>query len=153
MRIFRLLRLCGPRHCGRMATPTLPTSADVLIAQQAVQALRAQPDPAPQLVVGASTHALPPKIANLVLEVLEVLARGNAVHIASVSASLTTQQAADLLSVSRPFLIRLIEDGHLPCYLVGSHRRLHLTDVVAFQRNMHAQRKAALDELADVTPD
>lgn len=134
-----------------MSTPSLPSSADVQLAQQALQTMRT--GTGQHLSVGDSSHALPPVAARLLMEVLEILARGNAVQVTAVSASLTTQQAADLLGVSRPFLIQQIDAGRLACYHVGTHRRLHLTDVVAYQRDMHAQRKVALDALAELTPE
>jgi excisionase family DNA binding protein len=66
-----------------------------------------------------------------------------------VQAELTTQEAADLLGVSRPYLIKLLEEGALPCTLTaGSHRRLRLADVLAYRRVRDRERRAALDEMS-----
>jgi len=82
--------------------------------------------------------------------ILTEIARGNSVAAVAVQAELTTQQAADLLNVSRPYLIKLLEQGKIPHHKSGSHRRVALRDVVDYKREADQRREAALAELADL---
>lgn len=76
------------------------------------------------------------------------MANGNAVTIVPIRAELTTQQAADVLDVSRPFLVKLIEEGKIAWRLVGTHRRIKMADLMRYKDADDAERKAVFDELA-----
>jgi excisionase family DNA binding protein len=78
------------------------------------------------------------ELADLLRQVLEALARGEAVRVIPLEAELTTQQAAELLDVSRPHLVRLLERGVIPFHKVGAHRRVKVRDLLAY---MEAARK------------
>ena len=90
---------------------------------------------------------LPPVAAELLIEILKQT-DGNAVTLTPVKPEITTQEAADLLNVSRPFVIGLIEKGRLPVRMVGNHRRLPLSDVLAYKAGTKAKAYAALQEIA-----
>jgi excisionase family DNA binding protein len=94
------------------------------------------------------TVKLPAPAVGLLLRILEEMARGNAVRIIPVHAELTTQEAADMLHISRPSLIQLLDAGKIEYRRVGTHRRVRLEALVKYQRVAEEARRAALDELA-----
>ena len=79
--------------------------------------------------------------------VIEMLARGESITLVPHGKELTSQRAADMLRVSRPHLIKLLDRGELPFHRVGTHRRIRVEDVLAYRERRDSERKAALDEL------
>lgn len=91
---------------------------------------------------------LPTLALRLLEEVLAGLAGGNALKVVPIHAELTTQEAADLLNVSRPHLIKLLEEGELPFHWTGKHRRVRLADLMQFRETRERSSEQALDELS-----
>lgn len=91
---------------------------------------------------------LPRSAVRLLRQILAEMAEGNGVTIVPVAAELTTQQAADLLGVSRPFLVKELDEERLPFRWVGTHRRIQLDDLIRYRERKDAARHQALDALA-----
>jgi excisionase family DNA binding protein len=91
---------------------------------------------------------LPSGAVALLMDILEAMAAGRGVTLIPENAELTTVQAADVLNVSRPFLIKLLEDNVLPHRKVGKHRRVRMEDVMAYKAKIDRDREAVLDQLA-----
>ncbi len=94
---------------------------------------------------------IPAAAYRLLVDILTQMSRGNAVTIIPIHAELTTQEAADLINVSRPFLIKQIESGAIPHHKVGRHRRVRFTDLMEYKKNIDAARSKVLDELVDIS--
>lgn len=93
---------------------------------------------------------LTPGLSKLLMEVLRPIGAGDAVTLVPVSQMLTTQQAADILNVSRPYLIGLLESGEIHFEKVGRHRRIRAEDLFAYKRSRDESREQALQELAEI---
>lgn len=91
---------------------------------------------------------LPAGAVAMLMEILEAMAAGRGVTLVPENAELTTVQAADVLNVSRPFLIKLLEENALPHRKVGKHRRIRMEDVMAYKSRIDREREAVLDQLA-----
>jgi len=104
-------------------------------------------------LVGPKGESIPlPETVFYVLErVVEVMARGDSITVVPVGREVTTQQAADLLNVSRQYLIRLLDEGRIPFRKTGKHRRLRIEDVLSFKDKRDKDRRAGLRELSQMT--
>lgn len=103
--------------------------------------------------LGADGHSsddlvLPGHLVELMLRVATEVSMGHGVNILPIHSELTTQQAANLLNISRPYLVSLLKDGTIPHRKVGSHRRVLAHDVLTFQQKQRQARAEALDEMA-----
>lgn len=113
-----------------------------------------QGDQTPKLV-GASGQQvdLPAPALTLLRELVHLLARDQAVAVVATGKELTTQEAADILNVSRPYLVKLLEQGEIPFAMVGTHRRILVSDLLAYKQRRDTARRQALDELAQISQD
>jgi excisionase family DNA binding protein len=131
-----------------------PTEADSALAKESSQRLAAHLGDANglrlELKTGTTSEelVLPASALRLLLSLLTELGHGNAVTLTPIRAELTTQQAAVLLNVSRPHLVKLLDEGSIPSRKVGSHRRVRLQDIISYKREFLARRQASLEELA-----
>jgi excisionase family DNA binding protein len=91
---------------------------------------------------------LPTAALKLLGDILSELALGNAVEVVPIHAELTTQEGADMLNVSRPHLVKLLDEGQIPHTKTGSHRRIKFTDLMAYKTSRHKASQTAMEELA-----
>lgn len=143
--------------------PRLPTDDEITQAREASRQLaRLLPAggddasaaaPALRLVTDDNHHemiAIPPGALRLLVDMLTQLGQGRAVTLLPQNAELTTQEVADYLNVSRPYVVKLIEDEKLPARKVGTRRRVAFEHLLRYDEQMRAQSRAALDELARI---
>ncbi len=121
------------------------------LALDEIERALVQPTPeARALIVGpdGTQTELPVSLYAVLIRAAHELRRGRGISILPVGMELTTQQAADLVNVSRPFLIRLLEAGQIPYHMVGTHRRIRLDDLLAYRRRRSQERRAMLAGMA-----
>jgi excisionase family DNA binding protein len=92
---------------------------------------------------------LPAEVYQVVVEVVAAMREGKAITLVPRTQRLTTQEAADFLGVSRPTLVKLLEEGKIPYDQPGRHRRLLFTDLLAYAERQRADRRAALDQMTE----
>lgn len=126
---------------AKLSSRTLSKYADVERVQLSLRGSNGDSD---ELV-------LPGHVLQILLDVLSEISQGNAISLIPYHQEISTQDAANLLNVSRPFLVRLLEEGKIPFRKVGAHRRVLLQDVLAYKEKTDHHRRQALDELAELS--
>lgn len=133
-------------------TSTPPSDEDRRIAAESSRQLAAligKGDTAQlRLIEGEEVITVPVSAMRMLVDILAHMAEGEAVTIIPQDAELTTQQAADFLNVSRPFFVKILEEGKLDFHKVGTHRRVYFRDLVAYKAQSMGERQKALEELA-----
>lgn len=136
-----------------------PGDVDVDVANRAARRIRdyltSNPDDEPIEILGEvgdqDALVVPRAVAVMLAQVLDCLAHGQGVQIMPDRAMLTTQQAADSLNVSRPYLIGLLEAGTIPYTMVGTHRRVAFVDLLEYKRKDDQHRRNVLNQLAELS--
>lgn len=131
----------------------LPSSDEIASAADAAIAFAEAVDrdgSFPLSMPGGDTRHLAPAVCDLIIEMLGIVSTGRMVTLASYDTMLTTQEAADLLNVSRPHLVKLLKAGDIPHEMVGTHRRVPLPDLISYHAGRKRRQSDALQELADL---
>jgi excisionase family DNA binding protein len=105
------------------------------------------------LTVGDEEIPLSGTLASELLEIVSAVTRGHAVSFGTADEELTTTEAAELLNVSRPHLVKLLEQGEIPFHNVGAHRRVYMQDVLKYKAEQRQQSEEAMQALADQAQD
>lgn len=139
-----------------VAPQRLPSAEQSAIARESGRALSAYLQTkaeTQQIELGSeqgTAHAIsvPVPALRLLVDILTEIGKGNAVSVIPIHAEMTTQEAADLLNVSRPYLVQLLEKGEIPFHKTGTHRRVRYQDVIDYKNQIDTARRATLEELA-----
>lgn len=135
-----------------LSTPVAPTEQDRKVIETFSRALENVPANHAQIMVdGKTTETL--AVPQAVFEVLKIVAdqmgKGRAISVVPTKMRVTTQQAADLLGVSRQHVVNLITEKEIPFEMVGTHRRIRMEDLVEYKRRRESTRDEALRRLSD----
>lgn len=132
-----------------LTTTTLPP-VDESSVESVRRLARALEQPTAQLVAPDGTAVdVPPQVHDVLVRVVEAMQAGRAITIAPMEQRLTTSQAADFLGVSRPTLVKLLEENKIPYEKVTRHRRVRLDDLLAFREQRRTERRSLLDEMTE----
>lgn len=129
--------------------PVLPPPEDGTLEKLA-DLFRCHPGPVKVSSPDGTGLVLPKEIFDALHSVVEAMAAGQAVVVAPLHQRLTTQQAADLLGISRPTFVKLLESGEIGYEQPGRHRRVRLTDVLDFRQRRSVERRESLDRMVEI---
>jgi excisionase family DNA binding protein len=141
---------------GDIRESVAPSAAEALAARESARRLApvlAKNNATVELRVGEPGGAdesviVPAAAFRMFVHMLDEMASGNAVRLIPHNAELSTQEAAEILNVSRPYVVRLLDEGRMPSHRVGTHRRVLFTDVMAYRDENRRARGAVLDKLS-----
>lgn len=145
-----------PTNSLNQSSPVVPNQRDKEVAEESSRKL-AELLPGRRLTVELRVRSagnredlvsIPAAAVRLLETMLSEMAKGNALTVLPIREEITTQEASELLNVSRPYLVRLLEEGKLPSRKVGTHRRVRLQDVLAYKEQLFEKRTQALSDLA-----
>ncbi len=137
-------------HPHRQFPPTAQETALALASSQRLSRYAGLNRPLSLRVMDAEQDnpiVLPAGAVALLMDILEAMAAGRGISLIPENAELTTVEAAEVLNVSRPFLIKLLTKGALPHRKVGKHRRIRMEDVMAYKSRIDQERESVLDQL------
>ena len=132
---------------------TKPTEKDTAAARallQALKAMRGRKDVS--LTLQGREIKIPAEMVRALIEAAKLISEGHAIDVIAADDEVSAQHAADVLKVSRPYLLNLVKKGILPCRMVGAHHRIPMSAVIAYQREQ-APRRRSLDALTAETQD
>ena len=154
MTLYHLLENVMPTRIPDTTDPVAPTEKDAALAKESSRQLApllgTRRELALQILKDGNPSApvlVPLAAVRLLVRILTEMGQGNAVTLLPIHAELSTQEAADLLNVSRPFLVKLLDEGKLPSRKVGTHRRVLLSDLMEYKKVNDQQRMKALEAL------
>jgi excisionase family DNA binding protein len=137
---------------GTQSVTSLSAESESQLAREGARVLAASIGVAPAVrlrITGGNVDiVVPAKALGLLVDILAHMGEGRSVTVLPIREELTTQQAANLLRVSRPHLVTMLERRELPFRKVGKHRRVFLQDVLKYQQESRRKQEAALDALA-----
>lgn len=136
--------------------PIVATTSEALIAREALSRLQPVADAGCDVrvrVLGAADIVvpLPAAAVKVIVDVLAAMADSRPISVIPTDAELTTQQAADMLNVSRPHLVKLLSAGVIPSGKVGTHRRVRVADLLAYKGRSLAERRSAIDAMVSLS--
>lgn len=137
-----------------MTAGPLPDQADIELAQMALRTLGdvlESDGPVTLTLADGKDVSMPRAAISALAQILEATAHGDGAAVLPIHAELTTQQAADMMNVSRPYLVGLLEAGKIEYRTVGTHRRVKTSSLISYMREDYPKRRAALDELTRET--
>ncbi|MHC5855506.1 helix-turn-helix domain-containing protein [Nostoc sp.] len=140
-----------------LSNQNLPTDSSILTEAEAKainqleHILLNQENSQLKLAANGEEMTIPDSVCRVLRQVVQAMASGKKVSIVRYNPELTTQQAADLLNVSRPYLIKLLEQGELPYIMVGTHRRVKFEDLIKYKQQRDTKRGQLLQELIEMS--